>query len=87
MHTGSNHRVDYRVAPGCEAGTSASTIPAMQPTQVTLELDWSNGRIAGLIGLASLPAQPFSGYVELMAALERTRPRPAGADGASQANG
>lgn len=47
----------------------------MEPTQVTLELDWSDGRIAGVIGLPSLPSRPFSGYVELMAALEGTRPQ------------
>lgn len=49
----------------------------MKPTQVTLELDWSDGRIAGLIGLARLPTRPFSGYIELMAALEATRPQAA----------
>lgn len=40
---------------------------------MTLELDWSAGRIGGTIGLPGSVERRFTGYVELIAALEETR--------------
>lgn len=54
------------------AGTIAPTMEVSNPT-LTLSIDADSEPIAGSIGLPDGSTMPFSGYMELAAALEKIR--------------